>query len=91
MTPDEEVFYRALGERIAELRREREMTQQQLADELGLSQKTVGHYEVGRIRLQVHVLLPLADCLGVSIAALFDPLRKKIARRKPSRRSSDSG
>lgn len=91
MTPDEEAFYRALGERIAELRRQQDMTQQQLADELGLSQKTVGHYEVGRIRLQVHMLPPLAECLGVSIAALFDPLKKKIARRKALRRSPDSG
>lgn len=90
VTPDEEGFYKALGERIAELRRERDMTQQQLADALGLSQKTVGHYEVGRIRLQVAMLPDLADCLGVSISALLDPLRKSVGKRKPPRRPSDS-
>ena len=56
-----------------------------LAEALGLSEKTVGHYEVGRIRLQVSILPELADCLGVSISALLDPLRKTLARRKPGR------
>ena len=91
MTRDEEAFYRALGERIAELRREQDMTQQQLADALGLSQKTVGHYEVGRIRVQVCMLPDLADRLGVSISELIDPVWKTLAKRKPSRRSSESG
>lgn len=89
MTGDEEGFYKALGERIADLRRERNMTQQQLADALGLSQKTVGHYEVGRIRLQVSMLPDLADCLGVSVSGLLDPLRKSLAKRRRSRHSSD--
>jgi transcriptional regulator with XRE-family HTH domain len=89
--PDEEAFYRALGERIADLRRDQNLTQQQLADALGLSQKTVGHYEVGRIRVQVCLLPELADCLGVSISELIDPVRKGLAKRKPSRRSSGAG
>ena len=90
MTPDEEAFYRVLGERIADLRRDQDMTQQQLADALGLSQKTVGHYEVGRIRVQVCMLPDMADCLGVSISELIDPVRKALAKRKPSRRTSES-
>jgi transcriptional regulator with XRE-family HTH domain len=86
---DEEAFYRALGERIAELRRKQNLTQQQLADALGLSQRTVGHYEVGRIRVQVYMLPELSDCLRVSISELIDPVRKALSRRKPSRRSAE--
>lgn len=91
MTHDEEDFYRVLGERIADLRRDRNLTQQQLADALSLSQKTIGHYEVGRIRVQVCLLPALADCLGVSISELIDPVRKSLAKRKPSRRSAQGG
>ena len=91
MTHDEEDFYRVLGERIADLRRDRNLTQQQLADALSLSQKTIGHYEVGRIRVQVCLLPALADCLGVSISELIDPVRKSLAKRKPSRRSVQGG
>jgi transcriptional regulator with XRE-family HTH domain len=91
VTANEEAFYRVLGERIAELRREQGMTQQQLANALGISQKTVGHYEVGRIRVQVCMLPELADYLGVSISELIDPVRKALGKRKPSRRPSESG
>ena len=91
MIADEEAFYRVLGERIAELRRKQNLTQQQLADALGLSQRTVGHYEVGRIRVQVSMLPELSDCLGVSISELIDPVRKALSRRKPARRTSERG
>jgi transcriptional regulator with XRE-family HTH domain len=82
VTPDEEEFYKLLGRRIAELRTARDMTQQQLADELGLSQKTVGHYEVGRIRLQISMLPAMANSLGVTIQTFLGPLAKSAGRRK---------
>jgi transcriptional regulator with XRE-family HTH domain len=37
MTHDEKTFFRDLGARIAQLRRDQNLTQQALADELGLS------------------------------------------------------
>jgi transcriptional regulator with XRE-family HTH domain len=91
VTPDEADFYIALGERIAELRHELEMTQQKLGDALGMSRKTVGHYEAGRIRLPVSILLDLADTLGVSVSDLLEPLRKRFAKRKTRPRPSEHG
>jgi transcriptional regulator with XRE-family HTH domain len=82
VTPDDEDFYRSLGKRIADLRTARDMTQQQLADELGLSQKTVGHYEMGRIRLQISMLPALANSLGVTIQALLAPLLKAPSKHR---------
>jgi transcriptional regulator with XRE-family HTH domain len=69
-----ESYYKALGARIAELRTAKGMTQQKLAEELGVSQQTVGHYEVGRARLQVATLQTLAEALGVSVTTLLGPL-----------------
>lgn len=86
--PEEKVFYKALGARIAELRKERDLTQQLLADELGISQKTVAHYEVGRFRLQVSTLLEIADLLGVSVPTLLGPLVKPSGKRKPGHKHS---
>jgi DNA-binding XRE family transcriptional regulator len=40
-----------LGERIAALRREHNVTQVQLAEALGVSQQTMQSYEVGRRRI----------------------------------------
>jgi transcriptional regulator with XRE-family HTH domain len=79
----DEGYYKALGARIAELRTAKGMTQQQLADKLDVSQPTVGHYEIGRIRLQVSGLQALAEALGVSVAVLLGPLGKPA---KPARK-----
>jgi transcriptional regulator with XRE-family HTH domain len=47
----ERAFYVQLGQRIAALRRERNLTQVQLADAMGVAQQTLAHYEAGRLRL----------------------------------------
>ena len=64
-------FYLALGRRIAAARKARDLTQQQLADELGIAQQTLAHYEAGRLRVAVALLPPLARALGVSIEHLI--------------------
>ncbi len=63
-------FYQALGGRIAEARRAQGMTQVQLAQELGLAQQTLAHYEVGRARVPVALLPQLARALAVTVADL---------------------
>ncbi len=76
MTPNDKSFFLELGKRIARLRQERSMTQQQLADLLGMPQQTLAHYEVGRSRVSVSLLptlceilkVPFDDLLGQSVA-----------------------
>jgi transcriptional regulator with XRE-family HTH domain len=82
VTPSEQEFYKALGARIAELRRDRELTQQQVADALGISQKTLAHYEVGRLRIAVSMLPDLAGVLGVSVPTVLGPLGKANTQRR---------
>jgi DNA-binding XRE family transcriptional regulator len=50
MTADDHQFFVELGKRIALLRKEQGLTQQTLADTLGIAQQTLAHYEVGRLR-----------------------------------------
>ena len=59
-------FFKTLGARIALARKNRNITQQQLADHLGIAQQTLGDYEVGRLRLPASVLPPLGEILGLS-------------------------
>ena len=47
ISSDERAFFVALGERIATLRKARNLTQTHLAEALGVSQQTVQSYEVG--------------------------------------------
>lgn len=71
MTQDERKFFRDLGVRVAELRKEQGLTQEGLAELLGVSQQSVAAYEVGRLRVAVSMLSRLAKVLGVSLEALI--------------------
>lgn len=64
-------FYRALGLRIAAARKAAGLTQTQLAEQLGLAQQTLAHYEAGRLRVARALLAPLARALGVSTEELI--------------------
>jgi transcriptional regulator with XRE-family HTH domain len=82
VTPDEKRFYQALGARIAGLRQDRDLSQQQLAEALGIAQQTLAHYEVGRSRVAVSLLPDIASHLGVSVPALMGSLAKTYDPRK---------
>ena len=72
MAPEDKTFYQAMGKRIAQFRKERDLTQQQLAELLGISQQTLAHYEVGRLRVAVAMLPVLAKTLSVSVEELIN-------------------
>ena len=64
-------FYRALGQRLAEARRASGLTQTQLAEQLGIAQQTLAHDEMGRLRVAVALMPPLARALGVTVEDLM--------------------
>ena len=59
------------GEFIARLRKEKGLTQQELADRLFLSNKAVSKWERGQSLPDIDLLTPLSDILGVSVAELL--------------------
>lgn len=71
ISTEERTFFVTLGERIAALRREHDVTQVQLAEALGISQQTLQSYEVGRRRIPVSALPVVAHTLSVSLEELF--------------------
>lgn len=71
VTPQDKRFYQALGKRIAERRKAQGLTQVELAERLGISQQTLAHYEVGRLRVAVAMLPALAKELAVSVETLI--------------------
>ncbi|WP_433704194.1 helix-turn-helix domain-containing protein [Paraburkholderia sacchari] len=73
MNEKDEQFVRDLGARVATARKAHGMSQQQLADALGIAQQTLAHYECGRSRIPVSMLPALANLLTLS----FDELMGK--------------
>ena len=57
---------------IADLRDRAGLTQQQLADVIGVKRTTLCHYETGRSRVPVSLLLPLKIALGCTWEELLD-------------------
>ena len=80
MTPDDKRFYRELGQRIARLRKEHDLTQQQLATLLGISQQTLAHYEVARLRVAVAMLPALATALATTVEDLLGDTSRPAKR-----------
>ncbi len=60
-----------IGQFIASLRKEQELTQRQLADKLGISDKTVSKWERGLGLPEVSLMLPLCQALRISVNELL--------------------
>ena len=84
MTQDEKDYFKVLGTRVAQLRKDQALTQVQLAEALGISQQMVASYEVGRRRIPVSMLQALAQALSVDIDGLLGDAAKARAKRGPA-------
>jgi transcriptional regulator with XRE-family HTH domain len=72
MASGDKEFFVALGKRVAQLRKERDLTQQQLADLLGIAQQTLAHYEGARLRVPASMLPTLATIFKVPVDDLLN-------------------
>lgn len=85
MTHDEQQFFKELGARIAQLRKEAGLSQQAVADSLEIAQQTYANYEVARARPSVSMLPTLAQLFGVSVDELLGLNRGGAGRREIGR------
>lgn len=67
MTHDDQQFFKELGARIAQLRKDAGLSQQAVADARELPQQTFANYEVARARPPVSMPPVLAELFGVSV------------------------
>lgn len=69
-----------IGKFIAECRREKKMTQEQLAEKLGVTDKSIGNWENGRNMPDLSLFKPLCEQLGITINELLSG--EKIKKEK---------
>lgn len=60
-----------IGKFIADCRKEKNITQRQLAEQLEISDKTVSKWETGRGMPEAQFMLPLCEQLGISVNELL--------------------
>jgi transcriptional regulator with XRE-family HTH domain len=75
----------SLGQRLARLRRERGLTQKQIAERTGLIQELVSNYETDKLRLNADMILRFAEVFEVSADELLRGSKSSItAKKQPS-------
>ena len=79
------------GARIKELRAEREITQEELAERVGVFRTYMSRIETGLGNPTLTVIHALADSLGVSVAELFDVPATSGPARTRSRATASRG
>jgi transcriptional regulator with XRE-family HTH domain len=77
-----------IGQRIAGLRKERGLSQADLAEHIGISRQLVASYERGRVRLYDEMVARFALALGASADEILgiDPTHSAEAKTHPSLR-----
>lgn len=77
-----------IGRFIAELRKEKNMTQQELADKLNITDRAISHWENGRSMPDAGVILELCKILNINVNELLSA--KKIKEDKYNERAEES-
>ena len=71
MAEDPDVLLSQIGLRILRRRQVLGLSQQELAEKLGIAQTNIGRIEHGKQNLTIRTLAKLADALGVTVAELI--------------------
>lgn len=72
---------KTLGRRIAQLRREKGLTQEALAEAMGVSRNHIADIELGVRHTGVWSLLLICKALGLPPEALFEDFTPSVLRR----------
>ncbi len=67
----EQKLMKAFGRRVAEVRKSRGVTQQELAENIGMSVVAIAYIETGKRWARLGTLNKIANSLEVSVANLF--------------------
>ena len=62
---------RDIGKNIRDLRQQKEMTQEELAEKLFVTRQTISNYEQGKTRPDIDMLVKLAEALDEDVKILL--------------------
>lgn len=75
---------REIGERIKRRRRELGISQERLAEILGVTYQQVQRYEKGINKLNVENIQVIADALSVPVSYFFEPEKTSMVAERPT-------
>lgn len=80
-----------LKDRLKELRKEKEITQEKLANYLNVSRSTIAGYETGKRKPEYETLQKLANYFNVSVDYLLGNSKERSSAEKIKKAISDDG
>jgi transcriptional regulator with XRE-family HTH domain len=69
--PEQDVITKRIGQNITAARKRQGLTQEELAQKIGITQQLLSHYEVGRLKLSSDMLVQFILALKVSADELL--------------------
>ena len=85
------LYIACMKNRVRELRAERNWTQAELADRLGVSRQTVNAIEVGKYDPSLPLALKIARLFGILVEEIFDDEVKATGRKPKELRVDEKG
>lgn len=79
-----------IGSFLKELRKEKEMTQEELAEKLNISGRTVSRWETGRNMPDISLLVDIAEIFDISISEFINGERKSKIMEKEVKEVADA-
>lgn len=83
---EETVAYELIGRRIKALREKMNLTQESLAESIGLSRASLANYESGKQAIQISVLYKVAKILKAEICDILPSLEEVRTANAPEQR-----
>ena len=75
------VYTKELGKRLAKIRQERGLSQEYVADRLGLTRSGICRYENGEREIKMTEFFKLCDVYQIDPYALLDEVRKYVYKK----------
>jgi putative transcriptional regulator len=72
MDEKHKIFLKKLGKRITQIRKQKDLTQVELADIAGMDDSSIRRIESGRNNSSIVILKRLAEAMNISIKDLLD-------------------
>lgn len=86
-----EAVYAVVGSRIRTARKEKDWTQETLADRIDMTRTSITNIERGRQRMLLHTLVEIAKALDVAPASLLPPAAPPPGLRELLKEKGSSG
>ncbi len=79
-----------IGKFIAELRKENKMTQEQLAEKIGVTNKSISRWENGKTMPDLSIIIILSDLFNVEISELLNGRKMSVKELQSKRNLLDN-